>query len=474
VAELDHLLELLEAKGWHLYRGIPHTPLPSVISAGRARSIDRGIYYHLMPATTHDADVDEVRDAVAHAIQTNSMPTYDDGVNKGRIDAIYVSDSDFAFVTKPDSFTFSLSSLSVIENALKFNLSNYNTFFFESIDAIGSFLSQKQIAPQLPPVLPSQLRWTYVHRDEDPTWTSIYPENPGNVLFRGQGKRYMPCVPTASRGLGADVRFFHELTNPNQARLIANLARTEWFVTLLRNTPPAQWLNQRRIYLDEMAVAQHYGLPTGFIDLTQSFEVASFFACCRFDPAHNSWFPVGDGEGVIYCVDWRTAPIEIISPINLQAFPRPSEQWGWTCELRLGDDFDRLPFVTKLIFKQDLERSQRILKKFSHGRDLFPDDPLSDLADRILESLVLPADIVTRIAKDLVEDPQGKPQSTAEEIFDLLHEFGGITVSSEVRILDLERINAELEDTWSRRRDSFFNGISFRLVRRRKDSSDGE
>lgn len=472
MAELDHLLELFEAKGWYLYRGIPHASLPMVISGGRARSIDRDIYYHLMPATTHDANVDEVRDAVAYAIQTNLMPTYDDGVNKGRIDAIYVSDSDFAFVSKPASFTFRLDSLSVIEHALKLNLSNYNTLFFESIDEIGFFLSQRQIRAQLPSVLPSQLRWTYVRRDEDPTWISIYPENPGNVLFRGQGKRYMPCVPTASRGIGADVRFLYDLSNANQARLIANLVKTEWFITLLRDSPPAQWLNQRHVYLDEMAVAQHYGMPTGFIDLTQSFEVASFFACCRFDPADKSWVPVGDGEGVIYCVDWKTAPKDIISPINLQAFPRPSEQWGWTCELRLGDDFDKLPFVRKLMFKHDLESSQRILKKLSHGRDLFPDDPLSDLADSILESSVLPADIVTRIAKDLVEDPKGKPQSSVEEILGLLHEFGGITVSSEVRILDLERITAKLEDTWSRRRDSFFNGIGFSFVRVRKDSPD--
>jgi hypothetical protein len=60
-----------------------------------------------------------------------------------------------------------------------------------------------------------------------------------------------------------------ELTEANQALLIANFVRAEWFVSLLRETSAAKWLRAKRVFLDEMAVAQHYGLPTGYIDLTQ-------------------------------------------------------------------------------------------------------------------------------------------------------------------------------------------------------------
>jgi hypothetical protein len=292
MADFKYVLELLEAKGWYLYEGIAHADLAQVISAGRARTVRPGVYYHLLPAISHDTSAEEMRAAASESARLNAMPMYSDGVNKGTILGIHISDGEFAFASKPNSFAFSVESRPMIEDAIKLNLSNYNTFFFESIDVIGAFLDERRIAPQWPPVLPSQLRWTYTHRDEDATYTAIWPENPGDVLFRGQSKRYIPCVSTATRGMGIDARQLSELSEAHQARLIASFIRTEWFVSLLRQTAALEWLRENRVFLDEMAVAQHYGLPTGYIDLTQSFEVSSFFACCRYSPADKSWSPV--------------------------------------------------------------------------------------------------------------------------------------------------------------------------------------
>jgi len=180
---------------------------------------------------------------------------------------------------------------------------------------------------------------------------------------------------------------------------------------------------------------------------------------------------VAEGEGVVYVVNWRELPPgEFIRPIHLQVFPRPSEQWGWTCELRLGDDFDKLPFVRKFVFKHDLQASQRILARFSQGKDLFPDDPLSELADRILASKVLPASIATRIAIDVSNDPKGSPGATVEEILSLAQAFSGITISTDAGIADMARINAELDEVWGRKKEGFFKGIGFHLVRRSKES----
>jgi hypothetical protein len=142
--------------------------------------------------------------------------------------------------------------------------------------------------------------------------------------------------------------------------------------------------------------------------------------------------------------------------------------------MRLGDDFDKLPFVHKFIFKQDLEASRRILARFSYGKDLFPADPLSELADKIIVSPALPLHSAEWIARDLVQDTQGKPGSTVTDILTLLEKFGSVTLTEEVTIPDLAKINDELDRVWKQRRGSFFvssGGIGFYPVRVSKDPS---
>jgi hypothetical protein len=468
--EFDYIVDLLEAKGWYLYEGIAHASLPQVISAGRARTVRLGVYYHLMPAISHDSSPEEMLAAASEAAKRKAMPTFNDGVNSGVVLGIHIGDGEFAFASQPNSFAFPAANRTSIEDAIKYNLSTYNTYFFSSIDEIGSFLEQRKITPQLPGVLPGQLRWNYVHLEDHPTTTAIWPENPGDVLFRGQVKRYVPCVSTAARGLGIEARLMHELSEAHQARLIVNFVKAEWFTSVLRETSAVNWLKESHVFLDPMAVAQHYGLPTGYIDLTQSFEVASFFACCRYDPVTKAWTPAAEGEGVVYALYWRAVASECaIRPINLQFFPRPSEQWGWTCELRLGDDFDKLPFVRKFIFKHDAQASARILAKFAQGAALFPPDPLSDLADLIVASPVLPMDTAVRIAQDVIDDAQGKPGATVDEVLSLLRDFGDVTLSSDVSIPDLSRIQSEMDTVWQQKKGSFFQGIGFRLTRTRKE-----
>jgi hypothetical protein len=468
--EFDYVLELLEAKGWYLYRGIPHAKMAEVIAQGKASSIEPNVFYHLLPATSHDKDVDEVHEAARYAARMHSMPIYKDGAKEWNIHGIDISGGNFNFVMTSDSIAFDSGARPNIERAIQFNLSSYNIFLFDSIDEVGSMLKERDV-PQRPPEPPSQLRWTYVERDSEPAGVALYPENPGRMLFRGQTQRFVPCLPTAVRGIGIESQELREVSEPSQARLIVNLIRTSWFVQLLRETAAMQWLNEKSIFLNEAAVAQHYGLPTGTINLTQSFEVASFFACCSYDPARKSWTPAGDGEGVVYLVDWTALPPGgKIHPINLQAFPQASEQWGWACELRLGDDFDKLPFVVKLIFKQNLAASQRILAQFSEGTALFPEDPLAELAQAITAATVLPLAIAEELALDLISDPKGKPGATVEEIFALVQKFDGVTIAEGAAIPGWERINAALSALWDGKKEYFLSGAGFGGVRPAQES----
>ena len=39
-------------------------------------------------------------------------------------------------------------------------------------------------------------------------------------------------------------------------------------------------------------LAQHYGLKTQWLDITNDFEVALFFACCKYNKNYNMWSPL--------------------------------------------------------------------------------------------------------------------------------------------------------------------------------------
>jgi hypothetical protein len=376
-------------------------------------------------------------------------------------------------VSDTDSFVFPLANFSDVEDAIKFNISNYNIHYFNSINEIASFLEAENIASQKSNLLPAQARWTYVTRDENPTQMAIVPYNPPDILFRGQVKRYEPCFSAATRGVDAKAIRLDELNDRDQARLILNVIKTQWFVELLRQTSPLRWMSQEKLFINEIAIAQHYGLPTGYVDLTQSFEVATFFACCKYDDHSKRWEPATSGEGVIYTIDWRKAPFQgPIRPIYLQVFPRPSEQWGWTHELRLGQDFDKLPYVTKLIFKHDEGLSSKILQHFRRGEDLFPPDPLSTLAERIMNSKVIPRVAAAEAAQDFVEDPQGLPGRTVENIIEMIARETGVIVADEGIPIGVDQIDSEMEKVWNERKESFSKNVTksavIRLVRTKR------
>jgi hypothetical protein len=149
--------------------------------------------------------------------------------------------------------------------------------------------------------------------------------------------------------------------------------------------------------------------------------------------------------------------------------PETQRAMGVDVRMRLGDDFDKLPFVRKLVFKHDAAASRRILSRFSQGKDLFPRDPLSDLADIINASPLLPVDVAERIAADIIDDPQGKPGCRIRDILSLVEQFAGVKLSAAIAIPELTHIQSQLDDSFARKRDSFFAGIGIRLVRERKE-----
>lgn len=143
--------------------------------------------------------------------------------------------------------------------------------------------------------------------------------------------------------------------------------------------------------IDKQGVAQHYGLATDYVDITPNFDVASFFATQkwndkvgRFEPMKNCLKP-----GVIFKLIPALAMLPqgdeqpAYTPIGWQPFERPEQQRANGYRLGMGEDFAKVPTVSKFRFKHNRQESKRIHDLFEGGDSLFPHEPLAEFADHV-------------------------------------------------------------------------------------------
>lgn len=238
------------------------------------------------------------------------------------------------------------------------------------------------------------------------TWGAIpfYVSN----LYRGQNARHLPMLPSISRGLTSpDAGELWRYSIADQAKIVIRLAQSWWFSCELDNHPISTHATKQGLGLDRIALAQHYGIPTGYLDLTDDFNVGAFFATCR--ETEDRWEPVKEGVGVMYRVDLRGphSPISQYIPLGPQPLPRPTEQCAWVTELPFCHSFEGGQNVFMMQFHHDRHIGAHFLEMFAGGEALFPPDPLADVATEILACRELPADLVERALESFAEDPHG-------------------------------------------------------------------
>lgn len=196
--------------------------------------------------------------------------------------------------------------------------------------------------------------------------------------YRGQPEEHTPCLPTLGR-----------LKKPEE-QLLA-LCRNAAFEDAINEHPFVRIAEQSSIlgqplHIDKRGLAQHYGLATDMLDFTSNFDVASFFATCRWDKEAEEYKPVVDREkpGVLY----RISPAFFVGTnlgaefeiVGWQPLKRPEQQRALGLRLKKGQDLRTLPTVQMVKFRQCAPISIRIWKAFDKGRALFPEDAAADLA----------------------------------------------------------------------------------------------
>lgn len=156
-------------------------------------------------------------------------------------------------------------------------------------------------------------------------------------------------------------------------------------------------------------IAQHYGLPTQFLDLTDDIKVALFFACCKYDNKNHRYLPISENDigeygedAVLYC---GIEDHDSTSIIGYQPFTRCFRQRGyyidtaqqsfcWNYSLQNNNGF------SKNLFKRTPELCRRIYNEFDGGDVLFPQDSLFEFEEdieRIRKTAVFPSNVFEAI-----------------------------------------------------------------------------
>lgn len=258
---------------------------------------------------------------------------------------------------------------------------------FDSIHAVMAHLRSEVPSNPYAQFMKDGYQWV-----KDGTRSRIVP-SPGSsfwspFLYRGQIQRYSPCVPSVFRG-------FHRVNHPDQlprcdhAKSYLAGVRLEEFTWALTEHPAYAFSKEVGLVVSSEALAQHYELPTGRLDLTQDPDVAAFFATNWRDDS-GAWHPMEDGEGVVYRVGVPRLMQGLgkhrefyLEWIGKQAWPRPGEQKGCTLLVPLGADFEDIDGDI-FTFRHDAACGRHYNELFDGGKKLFPPDVLSEVANSII------------------------------------------------------------------------------------------
>lgn len=253
-----------------------------------------------------------------------------------------------------------------------------------------SKLENELILPEVSTVPSSQFydegRYNYVSDNNNRNIARLMPTSQSPFkFFRGQSRYHSPCVPS----------LFRETANgiPTDEDIAANRIKICEFRNLIMTHPVFREVSYNT-YPDIIAIAQHYGLATDYLDITNSKWVAAFFASTRYDYNSDTYIPVGrdyaEGYGVMYISNefnesnWHFFNQNCV--IGYQYFARPSKQSSFGYKLSIGEDFDESPYFDKLFFRHDLESSQIVFEMSYRQNRFIPKDILSKLARTIGKS----------------------------------------------------------------------------------------
>lgn len=286
-------------------------------------------------------------------------------------------------------------------------------------------------------------------------------------LYRGQLARHTPCVPAVFRKLKV-VKHPQQLSRKERARCFLDRVRLEEFLLALAQHPACEYSREVGLVISTEAIAQHYGMTTDRLDLTQDPAVAAFFATNRRNPSGN-WRAVANGIGVVYRIDARRVQQCLPEPSDLecigkQALPRPGEQKAWTLRVPLGLDFEKLP-IDVFTFAHNKHSGNRLNARFEAGKRLFPEDALADVAATIRDAKSVPRELVAKVLM-LINCPPAIFEQELEASTAYLSKHFGVAVRDRELISFSTTQRSAAQRAVSLRKRKFLEDVGVWAVRR--------
>lgn len=231
-------------------------------------------------------------------------------------------------------------------------------------------------------------RYNYVSEKDNRSVVHMMPMSQSPFTFyRGQSRYHDPCMPS----------LYRKNKNgewPTEDDRAYNRLKICEFSLLLDSHPVFREVC-RNTLVNYVTMAQHYGLTTEYMDITNSKWVAAFFACTGYDSDTDKYYPVGrdyhEGFGILYMTDWdvNNMPEEFFEKncvIGYQYFARPTKQSSFGYRMEKGEDFNKAPYFKKIFFRHDLDASKIVFEMSYRQKRFIPNDSLSVLARKIAVS----------------------------------------------------------------------------------------
>ena len=223
-----------------------------------------------------------------------------------------------------------------------------------------------------------------------------------NSYYRGENQIFSKSQPSLYRSLER----FSSQKDKELYRFIANMRIEEFRIFLCRLGITRFWHENYGSVLFE-PLAQHYGLETEWLDITNDFDVALFFATCKWKD--GKWQPLDEDDirqhpiGVIFHIpQWQAQNTMLMStlemsgmenkkvfnnvilPIGFQPFMRCHSQYAYGIHMEvpfpLQDDFT----FEKLHFRHSVELSEKVFEMMECGKRIYPQEWLNEFMDTIV------------------------------------------------------------------------------------------